>query len=150
MGGEILRIAFCRSICAIDECPEGERAQELKNLSSLMAPCASDPKGQASRMKVVFALADLQDCLPQEVIEPSAPGIAAVLLGGDSEATRALAAFVLGRLGEIARPFCPLLTNLLSDPSVRVRLSAIGALGNMGEAAYSASSRLEDLATAAC
>merc|ERR1712079_894769 len=113
-----------------------------------MAPsCPSVPGAMRARTSTVFALADLQDCLPEDCIAPAAPALASILSGtGDGEGARALAAFVLGRLGEHALPFAPLLAQVLTDPSMQVRMSAIGALGNIGPAAFPIASQLAELA----
>merc|ERR1712151_894954 len=90
-------------------------------------------------------------------IEPVVPCLAGILASAsmnssgaadiaDSEGTRAIAAFVIGRLGEAVRPFVPLLLESLSDPSPRVRMSIIGALGSLGEVALPAVKRLTEIA----
>eukprot|EP00408_Alexandrium_pacificum_P037132 CAMPEP_0171272620 /NCGR_PEP_ID=MMETSP0790-20130122/61857_1 /TAXON_ID=2925 /ORGANISM="Alexandrium catenella, Strain OF101" /LENGTH=245 /DNA_ID=CAMNT_0011741571 /DNA_START=35 /DNA_END=769 /DNA_ORIENTATION=- len=119
---------------------------------SLLTPLPQPPREAQIRARTaaVFALADLQDALPADALEMAAPALASVLAGaaGDSEGARSLAAFSLGRLEEAARAFVPLLAQVLDEASMHhLRLSAIGALATMGTAAFSASSRLADLAT---
>lgn len=131
--------------------PPAAAAAAVPALAESLLGAAPGPAGEArrrARTAAVFALADLQDRLPEEALEPAAPALASVLAGaaGDGEGARAIAAFALGRLGEPARAFVPLLAQVLDEPMMRLRLSAIGALAGLGPAAFSACGRLEELA----